>query len=111
MRDFGRSPEPETKWYVDAFSGSAAPIVASVHASPSWIQVSTDCGHGTRVSVSDPSVVEISSVIKASDGADVAVLISPVGAGHATLTVAGRTVMTFTVYVDTDTEPDELTST
>lgn len=59
-----------------------------------------DASGGAQVSVSNPAVIGIdaTSVIKAGDGADAAVLISLVGTGHATLDIAGRPVITFTVY-------------
>lgn len=92
-------------WYVDASGGSAPPVVASAGASPTWVQVSADCERGTQVSVSDPDVIAVAGVIKPSDEADVAVLISPVSAGHATLTATGRLVIAFTVYAWTTPIP------
>jgi hypothetical protein len=88
-------------WYVDASGSTPTAVVAAVGSSPTWVQVSGDCQHGVRISISDPAVISVTSVIGASDGADAAVLISPVGAGHATLSVAGRPAIVFTVHVPT----------
>jgi hypothetical protein len=86
-------------WYVDATGGARPPAVsASIGASPTWVKVSTDCENGTQVSVSDPTVIAITGVVEASNGDDVAVLISPQGTGQAVLNVAGRPVMTFSVH-------------
>ena len=85
-------------WFVDASGRTPSAIVASAGSSPTWVQVSADCERGSQVSVSNPAVISITSGIKASDGANVAVLISPLSAGRATLDIAGRPVITFTVY-------------
>jgi hypothetical protein len=88
-------------WYVDASDGSTPNIVAAVATSPTWVQVGNDCALGARVSVSDPSVVAVTSSILAQDGGDVAVLVSPRTVGHATLvaTMPGaiREAVSFTV--------------
>lgn len=75
-------------FYVDATAGVPPIVVASARSSPIWVQVSPSCEHGAEVSVSDVAVITVSSseVIKAKDGADVAVLVFPKTSGRATLT-------------------------
>lgn len=52
---------------------------------PTWVKVSDSCTVGAHVDLSDPAVLTISRQIKASDGHDAAVLVSPISLGQSTV--------------------------
>lgn len=74
-------------FYVDASAASPAPITAAVHSSPIWVQLTGDCAHGVRDSISNPAVLGISGTINPTSGGggDIAVLVELNGVGHAVL--------------------------
>jgi hypothetical protein len=86
------NPSGETTWYMDATTQKGATLKLPYLASDptvagTWLRLSTSCSVGESIAISDPTVIKVSDRIRATDGKDAAVRISPVGLGTATVTI------------------------